>query len=287
MESSEYDRFWTQTAAEQRRKIQQAPAFTLAERKRTSRGEQLLSLTHDTGFFKDAILRLLPLETLLRLPLACKQLRDSTNGLDEWYLLVITAIVERKDMLLRRLNDYRADPYWLGDKRLRALSERDRRHDLAVRRFFGLPLRWDVPTMYTVGSVVIGLKENRAAAVLANGTLYANLRNEIRMAINDRKKKKRAVEKSIEEFTDDVDTKAVPLIAAGKRLQIAINTMTDINKVHGLGERVKVHDCYSGGFVASELKDWEYFATDPGFATAPRPWVEDMIKRYDRRLASA
>ena len=260
---------------------------TASERNRTSREEHLLSLTYDDYFFKAAILERLPLETLLYLPCACKQLRDSINGMHDWYWLVIKAMIKRRSLLLKTIPTRQNAVRILHSVRV---------HDNAAKSFFGIPTYWVLPPMSSTVDAcggdrdsdllgAAGIRVHILAAVLANGTLYGERRNEIHVAIDDLKEKSLVVGPLVQNTI-----RIGPETSRGRySVKRAIHAMLELIKTHELSDNTKVHPCSSVGYDPmdyetwwADLPEWWRFATSDVYAIVPRPHVLKMLEWWKR-----
>lgn len=254
--------------AERRQRAREERLAILAIRTRTSRGEQLLGLANDPDMFSSSILQRLPLQSLLALVGVCKTLRGTLRGLPDWQSIVSVA------MAARRLD------FTKGGK-----SRMIPAHDAKVKRFFRLPSKWKVVLEYDPAGVLRGADALARAIAIAKATgpgSYMHVRNEIRLACNDRKKKHRACVDAIEDMSDTLMQAATRLSVADNRLKAAAAAMISIFNDGGLVvEDVPCmgHPCpLSAELSHTSTHMWETFSADDGFACPKQEEVEHMQK---------
>ena len=108
-----------------------------------------------------------------------------------------------------------------------------------------------------------------------------HVRNEIRLACNDRKKKHRACVDAIEDMSDTLMQAATRLSVADSRLKAAAAAMISIFNDDGLvvdDVSCMGHPCpLSAELSHTSTHMWETFSTDDGFA-CPKQEVEHLQK---------
>jgi hypothetical protein len=253
--------------AERRQRAREERLAILAIRTRTSHGDQLLGLANDPDMFSSSILQRLSLQSLLALVGVCKTMRGALRGLPDWQSLVSVA------MAARRLEFTRA-----------VKSRMIPAHDAKVKRFFRLPSKWKVVLEYDPVGVLRGADALARAIAIAKATgpvSYMHVRNEIRLACNDRKKKHRACVDAIEDMSDTLKQAATRLSDADSRLKAAAAAMISIFDDGGLvveGVYCMGHLCpLSAELSHTSTRMWETFSTDDGFA-CPKQEVEHPQK---------
>mgnify|MGYP001250199643 CR=1 FL=1 len=163
---------------EHRQKMAKARADVLKERMRTSSGTQLVGLSGNIELFEEQVLKRLQLTDLLNIPSVCRSMRDTTHGRgEEWLKIASSAMASRSSLLV-------------------APTQKNR-HDEAVKRFFGFPINWILPTICYNSVKLCGfdnyIKLKRVMDDLQR-TSYARMRNEVRLAIKDWKTKRKHFE---------------------------------------------------------------------------------------------
>jgi hypothetical protein len=238
--------------AEQLQRTNDERRALLALRKKTSRG-QLVELTNDLDMFHSCIVKRLPLLTLLALAKVCKGTRDATNGHPDWNHVVASAMAERRASFEKHYNR----------------SDRVRRHDKAVKCFFGLPSALDAVLEYDAAGLLSGFDTHMRVMTLgkASGpTSYSMVRNEVRLAINDRKKKLKVHEKAVDEMSDALMGTATKLAAADTRVKTAVVAMIAFMGEHNLKMQGVALANACAMPAHTELHAWENFATNGAFA---------------------
>ena len=248
--------------AEQLQRASDERRALLELRKKTSRG-QLVELTYDSDMFQSCITKRLPLLTLLALAGVCKGIHVATSGRPDWNLVVASAMAKRRASFSKKYD--RVD--------------RVRRHDRAVKCFFGLPSAMDIILGYDAVGLLCGFDEHMRAVSLikANGpNSYSTVRNEIRLAINDRKKKLKVHETAIEEMSGTLVNTATKLSTADTRVKTAVSAM-----IAFLGEhKLKIQGvALAVSFVHTDVHVWEDFATKSAFARPATTTVAPSAKR--------
>lgn len=226
----------------------------LKERMRTSRGDQLLSLTDDIGLFQQGVLVHLPLKSLLAIPSVCVTLRDAVAATGEWKKIVATAMARLRETLV--------PPPALGPQGMRLSSTRREDHDRMVRSFFGIKCRWWTtnPICFNSSGRLVGFEEHNHMGRVArqNQELYLNLRNEVRLAIKDWTAKRNAVRKHADDMNDRVLDAAKKLCISNKRVKDAMESVIKFHTKNAIAVDAKVAAVPAGGNV---LDDWKAFAS--------------------------
>ena len=244
----------------------------LALRKKTARG-QLIELTNDSDMFYSCIVKHLPLLTLLALARVCKATRDVTNGRPDWNHVVASAMAERR-VLFEKL-----------DRSYTHRSDRVSRHDRAVKRFFGLPSALDAVLEYDTVGLLSGFDTHMRVMTLGKASgpnSYLMVRNEIRLSINDRKKKLKSHDKAVKEMSGALLSTATKLAAADARVKTAVVAMISFLSEHKLkmqGVALANACAVPSGFAHTELHVWEDFATNGAFACPTTTAVAPLAQR--------
>lgn len=232
-------------AVDRHRREAQEREDLLRERKRTARGEQLVWLSTISDVFDSLVLGHLALADVLKLPRVCVALRDSTSARGErWMRVVAQAMARRAGRLTAAA----------------ALA----RHDLAAKRFFRLAPAWKLPNVRLVGGRLGGVDEHlRLWKVMGSEReTHAKLRNEVRLALQDWRKKVGAFDKKARGM-EDLDKQYAKLVEATARAKSAISAASGFFARHAIELPFA-----TAAFDAAVLPWWERFATDASFACA-------------------
>jgi hypothetical protein len=229
-------------------RVNEERRVTLVERKRTSRGSQLIGLSDDINLFHLCILERLSLRDLLRIPCVCRMLQIGTSGCSDWPALVISAMVKRR-AALNPQNGHQA------------------RHDSAVCRFFCIPLGWKMRSI-TQGAngAPLGVEDYRRLSHLAKLTgvgSYAMMRNEVRLSIQYWKKKRALFKTATDNMADNLGPLATKLFESSNRVKLAVGAIRSFHATHVI---MTDSILFERDFLPSEVQDWERFSTDVKFA---------------------
>lgn len=236
-------------AEEERRRQVKARKELLDERMRTSRGEQLIGLAALTDLF-DIVLGHLPLFELLNLPRVCNALRNSTSYSrgDQWMRIVAVAMAKERSRVQQVEKGY--------DKKVKLL-----RHDEAVERFFHIPVAWNVGAITFSGGELHGFDQHLQLKKLmaSQCDYYLKTRNEVRLAIQDLKTKRRQFNDQVEKMVD-LDKPFKKLVASNARAKNAINAASGFFALHKIKPTTLPADASN-----PDLPNWEKFAVDVRF----------------------
>ena len=227
----------TQAREMKARLRKKARADLLAERMRTARGDQLVGMTDDACFFELQILRRLPLQTLLRLPLVCRRLRDSTNGRGEpWFRAVNSAVCAHERREVRAAKESGAE--------VESIRERCAR---ATMRLFKIPSGWALAPINTFKK-----RYDLMVVAKAHRDEYEGLRRAVRSSILKWKRESRSHSDSVRRM-DGISESAAELAASVASLRSATAEALEFFRVRGIKTNMPP------GLDAGTVARWEAF----------------------------
>lgn len=217
----------------------------LRVRKSTARGEQLVWLSAISDLFDAFVLGRLPLADVLKLPRVCVALRDNTSSRGEQWMRVVAQAMARRAG--RLVSAAKLAP-----------------HDLAAKRFFRLAPAWKLPSVRLFNGQLCGVDEHlRLWGVMGSEReAHAKIRNEVRLALQDWRKKVGAFDRQARKM-GDLDKQYAKLVEATARAKNAISAASGFFARHTIELPFAI-----AAFDAAALPDWEKFATDARFACA-------------------
>lgn len=221
---------------EERIRHQRSCEAVLNERLRTSKAEQLLSLTNDVMFFQENILGHLEIEDILHISSVCVALRAVTVDDEGWPEVVARGMARHRRTLHSPPGTTPALKLcWSKDTG--CLRTRRDLHDKRARAFFGVPFSfWKLaPIEFDAEGNLLGFAEHRDLGALVKQEFpsYNRMWNEVRLSVSDWQKKSNAVRRLANSFaTNSVSDAALKLCNANTRLRAALKAVTTFHAVH-------------------------------------------------------